>query len=48
MEEVRVRYKDATGKLWSLCSLECFFWLLRRMLKESQEVIEQARETLKG
>lgn len=46
MADVKVRYKDNHGKLWSFCSLECFLWKIRDILKETRKTIEEAHELL--
>lgn len=47
MSEIKIRYKDNHGKLWAFCSIECFLWKLRVIIKDATKTIEEAHEILR-
>lgn len=45
-EKPAITYRDARGRTWEFCRLECFFWKVSEILRESRQTLEQARQTL--
>lgn len=46
VEKAAITYLDARGRLWNFCRLECFFWKVSDILKDTRRTLEEAHQTL--
>jgi hypothetical protein len=46
MEQPAITYLDAKGKTWEFCRLECFFWKVSDILRETRQTLEEAHQVL--